>query len=69
VSKKLDKWNSAKGIMDELHRIREQSYKERRRIGTEAWLKNINSASKRLGLKVRRQSPARSSEAKSAGRS
>jgi hypothetical protein len=53
--KKLDKWNSAQGILDELHRIREEMEAERQRIGDEAWMKKVNSASDRLGLPKRRK--------------
>jgi hypothetical protein len=53
VKKKLDKWNSAQGILDELHRIREANERLRRRIGDEAWMKKVNSASERLGLPKR----------------
>ena len=48
MSKKLEKWKSEEGILDELHRIREESYKVRRRVGLSAWLKRINSAGKHL---------------------
>lgn len=55
MSKKLDKWNSAQGILDELHRIREENYEERQRIGTDAWLKKVSQTSKRLGIPKRRK--------------
>ena len=33
---------SARAILDWLHRIREQSWQDRQRMGDEAWLKQIN---------------------------
>ncbi len=55
MKRKLDKWNTAKGIMDELHRIREEMNAERKRMGDEAWLKYINQSSARLGFPKRRK--------------
>lgn len=49
MKKKMDRWESAEGILDELHRIREENHRERQRIGAAAWLKKVNSAGKRLG--------------------
>ncbi len=45
MKKKVDKWSTEKGILEEIHRIREESYKERLRIGAAAWLKKINRPS------------------------
>jgi hypothetical protein len=50
VSKKTNEnWNTERGILDGLHRIREGMEQERRRLGDAAWLKKLNSDGQRLG--------------------
>ena len=53
MKKNLDKWSREAGIVDELHRIREANEQLRQRVGDAAWLKKVNSASRRLGLDKR----------------
>lgn len=61
MSKKTpENWNTERGILDGIHRIREENERLRQRIGDEAWLKKVNSASQRLGLDKRfKKAPTR----------
>jgi hypothetical protein len=60
MSRKSDKWRSARGIMDELHRIREELHQDEKRLGREEWIREINQSSRRLGFKIPKKSSASS---------
>ena len=54
MSKKTtENWNTERGILEGIHRIREELEQERQLLGDAAWLKKVNAASQRLGLNKR----------------
>ena len=46
-------WKSEKEIMDNLHRIREERYKENKKLSTEEQMKRLNQSVKEVEKKYR----------------